>query len=90
MEVKTKKTTHWFNWLDVFLSLVTGLIEKTLPFVFKFNFKRKEWKSTVDDAYNEENDPAAYSKALATIKAWEARLVFKNFVMLLLIKLTIV
>lgn len=33
----------------------------------------QEWKSVVDDAYNEKDDPALYRRALSVIIAWEAR-----------------
>jgi len=36
-------------------------------------FNWKEWKSVVDDAYNDANDLVAYRRAFATILAWEAR-----------------
>ncbi len=33
----------------------------------------EEWKSVVDDAYNQNNDTATYRRALSSITAWQAR-----------------
>ncbi len=32
-----------------------------------------EWKTVVDDAYNEKEDPVLFRRALSAIIAWEAR-----------------
>ena len=67
----TKKVTNWFNWLVFynFFCLIFALFEILLFFFLL----RQEWKSVVDDAYNEDRDVNCIRRAFSTIVAWETR-----------------
>ena len=78
--METKKITNWFNWLVI-------ISYKTFNYKLSFEtnhdsiyYYRREWKSVIDDAYNEEQNINQYKRAFSTIVAWETR--FKSYIYL--------